>query len=1604
MQLFLRLPLLIILFATANSLLAQCITDECGDIFADWALASQEITVCEGATFEVINQTIMPDIDFYVWDWGNGERDTVYEVSNYFYTYLFEDGAACAADNDFVVYNISLEIYRFCDEGQSCHTQIAPVAIRFAPRASFGAPPIVCAGDTVALTNESCNGDDFLWVFGDGTTSTEENPGHVFDTAGVYDVQLYVTNSCGTDSLSVPVQVLNQPQAIASANGSDSAIGCVPLTVSFENTSAFADTYNWTFPDSAGVVFQDTFGTQSAAPTVTFTEPGTYTVSLAAANDCGSNDWTATVTVLEPPQLTLDPLPGACETADYTLGDYLNITGDVSSYTWTVTGPSSPSVPDAANPLVSFPEPGDYQIELTVSNGFCETATDTSALFIQRPDSIVLELLSPGPICDASDPVSLSASPADGFWTGVGIDSSGVFDPAIAGLGAHSLQYQILDGACIYGDSLSVEILAGQSVNTSDMVLACENDTIFSLDFSPSGGSWSGMGITDPTAGLFDPNTSGAGTFELLYELNDPSGCLISKTTLAEVQALPLIAAPDTSVFCIDATTIDLQSELTPTADPGGGNMTWSGDFVSDPVNGTFSPPGEGSYPIQINYTLDQCVTTTTTVVNILDPEEAVAGPDQSVCISENTLSLSGTPAGGQWLGPGVTDAFAGLIDLNEAGSGEQSYVYILAEGSSCEVSDTVLVDIQGPGNLDAGLNLDFCEGDGQQSLPTPTPAGGVWAGPAIDDPAQGLINTDQLAVGTTYWYSYSITNAGTGCSFADSVAVEIQSIPEVNLALPTYVCAAGTIQLGTEPQAGINYDWTLNNNTFSGDTISLSIADSGTYQVSLSATNSAGCVNSTNDDLQVATLPNPAYDLDTPEGCGPLAVSFMDTSNGVDMQYGWNFGNGQTSNQANPADILFEAGIFDTTYLVTLSVSNLCGTADYQDTVTVLAPPVADFGTPVDNGCGPLELSFANVTTGNADSYFWDFGNGQTSVDSLPPNQIFTTTDTAATVYQVLLIATNTCGSDSIQKPILVEPSNVTPFFGVDDNQGCAPLTVQFTNYSSFGASVTWDFGDGNTAAGPDPVHTFAEPGFYTVYQYVTTACSSDSTLTNIEVLPSPDALFDHPVTICPDQSIQFENLSSEFLTIFWDFGDGNNSTAADPEHIYAEPGTYPVTMVISSSAFFCQATHNSTVEVLERPSSSIISEGGSGCPPLDLCFAAEVEGAEFYEWSFGDENSSTSINPCHTFAETGQYTVQFRAADERGCFSQYDTISVRVFEEPVAEIGVDNDLYCGATQEITFENNTTGATNYEWSFSNGINSSLRTPTVTFTEAGEQTATLLVSNTFNCQDEASLTFNIVPQPLADFAPILVDNCAPQTVIFDNATLNATDYLWDFGNGQTSTEPNPSLDYNEAGTYDVNLIVSYDGLCWDSLRLNGSVELLPRPTAAFSWDIPTDTYRGIVSFTNESTNADQYLWAFGDGGSSEESDPVYDYGRNGTWQAALIALADNGCLDTAFVDIEPDFMYDLFFPNALSPESGEGDVKVFRPAGVGLASWKLEIFSPWGQRVFISEEMNEDQPAAAWDGRYKGEILPQGAYAYKATVEYENGVRRIYTGSVTLIR
>ncbi|MEL6970251.1 MAG: PKD domain-containing protein, partial [Bacteroidota bacterium] len=1426
----------------------------------------------------------------------------------------------------------------------------------------------------------------------------------VFDSTGVFDVTLYVTNECGTDSLSTSIEVVNRPVANVSAGGSSSSTaGCAPFTVSLSNESENAEYFSWTFPQGAGITVDDE---DPYNPTLSFAYPGSYPVTLTVGNDCGESEWTTIVDVFTPPQINLLTPADACGSSTIALGNLVQTTGDVDALEWTISGPNAPEVPEGSNPTVVFAQPGDYTISVVATSEYCPTASASTTLHIQQPADVAISLDSPDPICASSDPVLLSASPVGGTWSGTGVTQSGLFDPAIAGMGEHELTYIIQDGACTYGDQLEVDIVQSETMTTTEALALCENTAATPLNFSPVGGQWSGPGIVDAANGVFDPNTTGAGSFEVLYEYTDVNGCYLAKTSTVDVQALPVIQAPDTSIFCIESETIILAQELTPSALPAGGNFSWSGTFIGDADNGTFNTPGEGTHPVQLSYSYELCTASTQLFVDISDPGEVVAGPDQSACLTEGEVRLIGSPVGGRWSGPGVTDPFGGVVDLNQIESGAHEYVYTVADDSNCESSDVMQLELTGPGDLEAGIDLAFCADAGEQTLPTATPANGIWSGPHLTDASNGIINTDQLVVESDTWYTYTILDEISGCVFSDSVAVHINEVPEVAFEVPEYQCAEDEIRVEIPAQTGITYTWTVDGvDSYDGNVLELTLIEGGNYPIQLEATNEAGCVGTAREELTVAEVPTPSFNLDSYEGCGPLTLDFADASAGVDIQYYWEFSNGVNSTDANPSGITFLPGVFDTTYQITLQVRNACGEAIYNDDVTVLAKPVADFGVPVNSGCGPLEINFANTTTGSADSYYWDFGNGSTSTEAIPQNQFYTTTDSTATIYDIMMVAYNTCGSDTITRPVTVEPANIVPFFNVSATEGCEPLTVDFTDYSNYGANISWNFGDGTTSVLTDPTHTFDVAGYYTVHQYVTTACGTDSTTVNIEVLPGPDAAFSHPPVVCPDEEIKFVNESSEFLTIFWDFGDGSNSTEAEPTHQFDGPGTYPVTMVVSNADYLCQSSYSSSVTILERPTGYITTEAGSGCPPFDICLEAEFSDADFFEWTFGDSNTSTTLNPCHTFTEPGLYSVSFRAANELGCYSTYDTVKVRVYDEPLAEIATPQEVYCGENQTVNFVNNSSSnATSYEWHFSNGMTSTLSEPTVNFVGTGSYSAELIARNTFGCEDRDNTSFIIAPQPMADFAPITNDGCVPEMVIFDNASVNVTKYNWDFGNGETTEEEQPTTIYRNPGSYDVKLVVSYEDLCFDSLSLQGSINLLQKPTAAFSYEYPTDTYRGIVQFINESVDADTYRWDFSDGNTSNDVHPLHDIGRNGNWQTELVAIADNGCTDTAMVAFEPEVMYELFFPNALSPESGIGDVRVFKPAGIGLEDWTLEIFSPWGQRVYVSEEMEEDQPAAAWDGSYEGKILPQGAYSYKASVEFINGIRRVYTGSVTLIR
>jgi PKD repeat protein len=256
--------------------------------------------------------------------------------------------------------------------------------------------------------------------------------------------------------------------------------------------------------------------------------------------------------------------------------------------------------------------------------------------------------------------------------------------------------------------------------------------------------------------------------------------------------------------------------------------------------------------------------------------------------------------------------------------------------------------------------------------------------------------------------------------------------------------------------------------------------------------------------------------------------------------------------------------------------------------------------------------------------------------------------------------------------------------------------------------------------------------------------------------------------------------------------------------------------------------------------------------------------------------------------------------------------------------------------------------------------------------------------------------------------------CAGQPVTFTSLDTNGVSFLWNFGDGEISTDENPDHIYENAGIYDVTFTVIGLGGCTDVITTNSVIEIFPTPISNFTYLNIGDPNSGIIQFTNESTGAISYVWDFGNGNGSDEADPIERYDYFGFFGVLLSATNNFGCTDTTYKTINVDYFGGLFVPNAIQPSSPHYEVSHFLPKGVGLKTYHISIWDDWGNLIWESEALENTRPVEAWDGTFNGVPLQQDAYVWKVDATfvdeqvwqgmlYPNGFYRA-SGTVTIVR
>lgn len=654
-----------------------------------------------------------------------------------------------------------------------------------------------------------------------------------------------------------------------------------------------------------------------------------------------------------------------------------------------------------------------------------------------------------------------------------------------------------------------------------------------------------------------------------------------------------------------------------------------------------------------------------------------------------------------------------------------------------------------------------------------------------------------------------------------------------------------------------------------------VSYSTPGVYDVTLVATNSAGSNTITiTNYIKALDKPVPSF-TQTITG---YKVVFNNTTPGTDNTYEWNFGDGTTSTEKNPEHTYGSSGQFT----VTLKVTNSCGSTTITKDITILAVPKAQFSSSVTSGCAPLTVNFTDNSTNNPSSWLWSFPGGNPSSSTVQnPTVIYNNPGS----YNVTLIASNAIGSDTIEIAQYIQSITVPVVdFDVVMNGNVAVCT----NISLYGATYLWDFGDGTTSNQENPVHTYGQAGNYTIKLTVTNDCGSNSVTKNVTAVFKPTASFtSDKVQGCATLTVNFQNTSSADATFFnWTFIGGNpaTSTLKNPVVTYDTPGSYTVSLVAGNSAGTDTSMIVAYITVAGAPIPSFTYTNNSDGK---VHFTNTSQNGISYLWDFGDGATSTEKDPIHKFETSGVKSVTLTVTND--CGQTSTTIVVVVIFPPSAEFSSDKNTGCGA-QTITFEDlSTEGAVQWLWYFEGGSPSTStdKNPVVQYNTPGSYDVTLIASNSIGSDTIVKPGFVLISSapPVADFTY----TSTGLTHNFTNQSTDAYSYLWNFGDGGQSTEPDPVHNYLDGGVYTIQLI-AFNGCGSDTITENitvvGSV-----PEGSFSSDITSGCAPLIVKFTDKTLGgATAWQWSFpgGEPATSTEQNPTVIYNTAGVYDVTLI--------------------------------------------------------------------------------------------------------------------
>lgn len=739
--------------------------------------------------------------------------------------------------------------------------------------------------------------------------------------------------------------------------------------------------------------------------------------------------------------------------------------------------------------------------------------------------------------------------------------------------------------------------------------------------------------------------------------------------------------------------------------------------------------------------------------------------------------------------------------------------------------------------------------------------------------------------------------------------------IPSANFtASPTAGCSPLVVNF-TDQSTGTPtiWDWDFGNgatSTLQNPTTTFFVP--GNYTIRLTASNAAGSHTLTRAQyITVYEPPTVDFTGSPTSGCFPLRTQFTDLSSSglgsTNISWLWDLGNGSQSTAQNPFIIFNSAGNF----VVTLKVTNDKGCSKVVSKPNYIQVPngvVASFSNSQSTDCHPpTNISFTNVSAGPGTlSYSWDFGDGGTSASQSPIHTYLTGGN-----FTVTLTTSSSSGCfDTISHTVLI--TNTTTAVNSPDS-ACVNTIINFQNASTPSPnSAFWDFGDGTTSIALNPVKIYTSVGTYNIKLVNSYATCQDSIFKPIRILSRPVADFTAPVTTkCqPPLPVNFQDLSSSAVSWQWNFGDGGNSTLQNPLHTYNSYGSFDVTLIITSASGCTDTIIKPQFIKIRRAQISIPPLPARGCIPFTVNLFANINALDAvtsYFWDFGDGATSTSPTPSHVYPVQGTYTVKLVITTSSGCTdSLVIPAAVRTGTKPIVNFSGGPSPIC-AGQTVQFTDLTPPPVNeWLWYFGDGGTSVLQNPPHAYADTGFFNIKLIATNN-GCPDSFTRSnYVYVLPPVARF--LVTGTCSNrlQFTFTDQSIGPITNWLWDFGDGTTSTAQNPVHTYSTLGNYTVSLTVTNGTCTHTTTHLVGAVDESPDFASVITTSCKGVTiYFGAINLNY--SNVTSYDWNFGNGTSlttTVNSGGNYYY-IPGYYTVSLVITDVNGCKDTI---VKPNYI------------------------------------------------------------------------------------------------